>query len=254
MSERVAKRKSVRRDRVPSLREQIYSSLKAMILTGELRPGSRLSERDLASRLSVSRTPLREALSRLAQEKLAKGRPNRGYVVAELDYKAIKDLIEVRVLLDAYAASMMAESGSEEDFEKLRACLAELETVLRLRETNDPDFASEITLGVRIHEIIAESTGNQVLVDTFRQICSRLQMAMYLEVLWVDPWEISLKEHRDIVEAICNRDPVRSAEVAREHVRRSFQNMMRVTQTRHKIAKISYAERGAPAFRSDAEL
>jgi DNA-binding GntR family transcriptional regulator len=218
-----------------TVRERTYEALKTLILTGELRPGERLAEVDLATRLGVSRTPLREALSRLAQEKLVVGRPHLGYVVIELDSKAIRDLLELREVLDVHAARIVAVAAAENVRQRLRACLAELETVLQQRAFDMPDIANEIALGIRLHVIIAEATGNEVLLDTLKQIYERLQLAVWLEVLWIDRWQDSLAEHNNIVEAICSSDPDRSAEAARAHVRRSLMNMLRVAKTRELV-------------------
>jgi DNA-binding GntR family transcriptional regulator len=218
-----------------TLGEHAYEALKTLILRGELRPGERLAEAEVARRLGVSRTPLREALSRLAQEKLVIGRPHLGYVVIDLDAQAIRDLVDIREVLDVHAARIAVVTAKEDDLKRLRACLDDLERVLRKRETEQPDFAGEIRYGIGIHVIIAEATGNQFLIDTLRHIYERLQIAVWLEVLWVDPWEVSIDEHREIVDAICQRDADRSAEAARVHVRRSLQNMLRVAKVRESI-------------------
>ncbi|MFG1400031.1 GntR family transcriptional regulator [Roseixanthobacter pseudopolyaromaticivorans] len=228
-------------DPTPTLGEQTYEDLKAMILMGELRPGERLAEAEMAQRLGVSRTPLRHALSRLAQEKLVTKRTQGGYVVISLDSAAIRDLVGLREALDVHAARVAAEVASEEDLARLRECLAKLESVANKEE----EIATEIDLGLRIHVIIAESTGNQALLDAVKQVYERLQLAIWLEVSWMDHWIDRFSEHRQIVEAICSRDPERSGEAARFHVQRSLQNMLRVLQMRERRAVVIPSKRNA---------
>lgn len=232
-------------DTTPTLGEQTYEDLKALILMGELRPGERLAEAEMAQRLGVSRTPLRHALSRLAQEKLVTKRTQGGYVVVSLDSTAIRDLVGLREALDVHAARVAAEVATEADLARLRDCLAKLESVENNSGHKEEEVATEIDLGLRIHIIIAESTGNQALLDAVKQVYERLQLAIWLEVSWVDHWKDRLSEHRQIVEAICNRDPERSGEAARSHVQRSLQNMLRVLKMRERRAVVLPSKRNA---------
>src|SRR5436309_3324540 len=111
--------KSERNDRAPSARrnrpkghgviattltETAYASLRAMILTDELQSGTRLTEIELAVRLKISRTPLREALNRLVRDGLVTHESHRGYSVAEFDLQYLEEAFEIRAILDAYAA------------------------------------------------------------------------------------------------------------------------------------------------------
>ncbi|GGF82457.1 GntR family transcriptional regulator [Azorhizobium oxalatiphilum] len=218
----------------PTLGEQTYEELKALILTGELRPGERLAEADMAQRLGVSRTPLRQALSRLDQEKLVTKRATGGYLVVRLDATAIADLVGLREALDTHAARLAAQVASDADLDRLRACIAELESVAG--HVDAQEVAAEYDLGLRIHLVIAEATGNAALLDAVKQVYDRLQLAIWLEVSWADHLIDRLSEHRQIVDAICRRDPDAAAEAARAHVQRSLQNMLQVLKLREQRA------------------
>ena len=91
-----------------SLSQFAYDSLRTMILGGEVRPGERLGERELARRIRVSRTPLREALGRLERDGLAINKPGMGYFALEFDAKVIDELYEFRELLEVHAARAAA--------------------------------------------------------------------------------------------------------------------------------------------------
>ncbi|MGU3496196.1 GntR family transcriptional regulator [Xanthobacteraceae bacterium A53D] len=225
-----------------TLGEQTYEELKALILTGELRPGERLAEADMAQRLGVSRTPLRQALSRLAQEKLVTKRATGGYLVVRLDSTAITDLVGLREALDTHAARLAAQVATEADLERLRACIAQLEGVAE--HVDASEIAAEYDLGLRIHIIIAEATRNAALIDAVKQVYERLQLAIWLEVTWADHLIDRLSEHRQIVDAICARNPEAAAEAARSHVQRSLDNMLRVLKLREQRAGIPKRRRG----------
>ena len=110
-----------------TLRDSVYSSLKAMIVTGQIPPGSRVTENDIAVKLNVSRTPVREAFNRLERDGLVTGRPRQGYVVTEFDINMFREAFEIRELLDGHATQLAAAAATETDMARLRAMLAECE-------------------------------------------------------------------------------------------------------------------------------
>src|ERR1700687_1858399 len=87
----------------PTLKLRVYEGIKQLILSGKLRPGQKLAERDLGERLKVSRTPIREALGRLVQDGLVESRPQRGHFVREVDAKTVEDLYDLREMLEKHA-------------------------------------------------------------------------------------------------------------------------------------------------------
>src|SRR5262249_14860936 len=113
-----------------TLKEATYAALKAMILIGELAPGSRLTESALAQRLKVSRTPLREALNRLERDGLITNRPRYGCFVAAFDIKTFEESFGIREVLDGFAAEQAAEHASAEDKHKLRRILARAQSLV----------------------------------------------------------------------------------------------------------------------------
>ena len=215
-----------------TLRLKAYTDLKALILRGRLKPGERLAETDLARRLGVSRTPLREALTRLEQDGLVIGKPHLGYVVIDLDAKALLDLLNIREVLDMHAAVEAVRHSSEHDLGRLRAVMARIERLNERDSRSVKDIAEELELGLRIHEVIAEATGNRYLVESLTRIYERLQLALWLEILWVDKWDNTLEEHRAIVDAVCRRDEAAAAAAARAHVKTSRDNILRLAEAK----------------------
>jgi DNA-binding GntR family transcriptional regulator len=213
-----------------SARLTTYERLKALILTGQLRPSERLSETRLAERLGVSRTPLREALVKLEEEGLVIGQRNVGYTVMDLNVGAVRDLLIVREALDVCAAELACKMATEDDFTQIRKLIAQMVELRKPRKSRPVDIARELELGIKIHLVIAESTRNLALIKLSEQIYQQLQLALWLEILWVELPDNGLAEHKAIADAILARDAVAAAKAARHHVRGSLENMAKVQE------------------------
>lgn len=215
-----------------TLKEATYGSLKAMILIGELAPGSRLTESVLAERLKVSRTPLREALNRLERDGLVTNRPRHGCFVAAFDLKTFEESFGIREVLDGYAAELAARHASAEDKVGLRGILARAQSLPRPSEHSMDEMVEQLQLGLELHHVIARASGNGQLADTLTRILDRCHHFVWMELLWLDQWNAAHDEHVQIVDAICAGDGDRAADLARRHVRGSGNNIRRLLQAR----------------------
>jgi DNA-binding GntR family transcriptional regulator len=198
------------RARVPRGARAPYELLLQEVLRGQLVPGEVLTEAALAERLRVSRTPVREALTRLEQDGLVK-RTDRGMVVRERSPEEILDIYEIRILLESENARVAAERRSGLDVMTLRRICSELETM----DTDDPTAIAEANR--EFHHAVWRSAHNESLMD----LLSRLDMhlARYPTTTLSDPgrWETSLSEHRMLVDAIDARDGDKAAAASTEH-------------------------------------
>jgi DNA-binding GntR family transcriptional regulator len=215
-----------------TLKESVYASLRAMILTGELQPGGRLTEGELAQRLKVSRTPLREALNRLERDGLVTNRPRHGYAVSAFDLAAFEDAFDVRAVLDGYAAERATETITPADQDRLRAMVRQCEAMAAAPDRSMEDLIEEMHVGLEVHRVIARASGNALLAETLSRILDRCQYFVWLELLWLDEWAVARREHAAIVEAICAGDGARAAELARKHVQGSRNNILRFLKAR----------------------
>lgn len=213
-----------------SLRQKTYDALKDLILTGQLKPAERISESRVAERLGVSRTPMREALMKLEKEGLVVGQRNVGYSVVDIDLSTVRDLLVVREALDAKAAELACTTATEADFDLLREIIAEMERLHETARTEPVDAVRQLELGLRIHRVIAEIARNAALCRVIADIYQQLQMALLLELMWVDLGDLALAEHRRIADAICARDVPEAVAAARAHVRSSIENLEKVLQ------------------------
>jgi DNA-binding GntR family transcriptional regulator len=221
-----------------TLKDSAYASLKTMILTGALQPGERLIEIELAARLKVSRTPLREALNMLGRDGLVDNRPHQGFFVTLFDLKAFEDSFDMREVLDGHAAEKAAELIGAEDKRALQQIILDCETLAAEPERTIESYIEEMQIGLDIHRIIARASGNAVLAETLSKILDRYQYFVWMELLWLDEWAITRKEHAEIVAAICSGDKERAGDLARQHVRGSKTTILRFyrTQTMYRSA------------------
>lgn len=213
-----------------TLKQNVYDALRGMILSGEVRPGEQLRERELSERLGVSRTPLREALNQLEREGLVESQPHRGYFVPILDLKTAEELLDLRMMLDSYAAALAVDKISDAGIEELKGVMHRLADFAARADLAIEDLAEEVRVGMQIHEIIARETDHRFLYETLRHLYGRLSLLIWVDVLWVDKWDLTRAEHKEIVEAIIARDKDRAVAAAKVHVKRARDDLMRVVQ------------------------
>lgn len=195
----------------PRLADDVYRQLRDDILMGRLRPRDHLVEVDLAERLHVSRTPVRESLQRLAADGLIVSHRRR-WVVYEHTVDEIKDIYEVRMALEGYSARLACQRATDEQVEALRVFF---ERRPREHTRGDTWF---IDFNTSFHQLITQAANNpyfQRLADSNRFYSFNNQLSQRYDIGDV---EESNAEHRKILEAIAGRDPDVAERVARSHV------------------------------------
>ena len=196
------------------LRDVVFNTLREAILKGELKPGERLMELQLAAKLGVSRTPIREAIRMLEQEGLAVTIPRKGAEVAKMTEKDMEDVLQIREALDELAAKIACEQISEEQLEELVATMHEFE------ESTKTDNVKKIAeADVKFHDIIDQSTGNPKLVNMLNNL--REQMYRYRVEYLKDEnnYPTLMKEHKDIVEGLVRKNKMQVTETMHQHVK-----------------------------------
>ena len=199
------------RDGAESLADQAYFSIRELIVTLELAPGSVVSESALMQRLNMGRTPIREAMRTLAHEHLIEVYPRRGAFVAGIDTRDLTALSELRALLEPEAAKLAAERSTQADRLETLALIAELDHL-------SPTPRDLIQLDQRIHHHIYKCTHNSYL----EQMCERQYMhALRIWFLALDRIENlaeAILEHRALLEAISSGDSKKAAKEMSVHI------------------------------------
>jgi DNA-binding GntR family transcriptional regulator len=216
-----------------TLSQVAYDTLRNMILSGEVRPGERLGERELARRIQVSRTPLREALSRLERDGLAVSKRGLGYFAPAFDPKVVQELYEFREILEVGACRLAARRISKSGIGELRGIIAQLAAFARKKKLSLDELRDEVHLGLRIHEVIARESGNELIASTLYQIYDRLRLLTWIDVLWFDTWSVTRREHRNLVVAVIAGKPDQAAIIAQRHVKRSKDDALHVITAQH---------------------
>jgi GntR family transcriptional regulator of vanillate catabolism len=206
-------------------------SLREQILSGEYRPGERMSELRLVDRIGVSRTPLRLALASLEHEGLLRALPGGGYAVREFTRADIRDAIEVRGVLEGTAARFAAERGaSRRDLRALRAINDSVEPLVHLADYES--FERYVALNELFHARLLKMAGSPLLERTLEGVLSlpfASPSALVLQHAQLpESREILIVAHRHhlwLVEAIERREGARADHIAREHARLSLTNL-----------------------------
>jgi len=195
-----------------SLAERAYHAIREMIVSLELRPGAVIDERALMERLGIGRTPTREALRRLAQERLVEVYPRRGMFVTSVEIRDLASLTEVRSLLESHVARLAAQRATDEDRSALESLLDELES------RADLDTSELMALDERIHRQVYSSAHNPFLESTLEEYYVLALRIWYLALDRTRELEQAVLGHRELLEAIRDGDADRAEETMRRHV------------------------------------
>ena len=202
-----------------SYADQAYYAIRELIVTLQLAPGSLVKEPELAERLGMSRTPVREALRRLAQERLIEVFPRRGMHVTTVDVRDLTRLCEVRVALEPEAAKLAAERATRADLDEIAELLTELAAGKRR------DLRALIELDQRIHRTIYQASHNHYLAETLEEYYTHA-LRIWMLGLAKTGLKAAVHEHAELLGAILRGNGVRAAELMRTHVER-FEEEMR---------------------------
>ena len=217
------------------LRKSTYDSLKAMIVTGQLAPGARLTEVELAARLEVSRTPIREALNKLERDGMVVARPRQGYAVIDFNMDMLQEIFDVRQVLDGHATELATRRITENDKKNLRSILAECERLAAIPNRSPEDMFRELQVGTNLHRTIAELSGNETLCTMLGSLLEKCMHYIWLELVSLDDWKEARAEHAAIVEAMCAGDALQAGQCARNHIRASGEAIVKLFKARTEI-------------------
>lgn len=196
-----------------SLSQQAYYLLRDRIVTLRLPPGTLVNERELMDEFGLGRTPIREALRRLADDDLVEVFPRRGIYVGPVDVGDLGAISEIRVELEGFVSRLAAERASEADRARILALLDELAAL-----EGEPDERQLIHLDQRIHRLIYRVARNPFLEAALDRFYIHALRLWFLALDRVLRLEDAVQEHRDLLAAIAEGDAAAAETHAREHV------------------------------------
>jgi DNA-binding GntR family transcriptional regulator len=202
---------------VAPLRTQVIDALRQAILAAEYAPGDRLRERELCERWEVSRNVVREALRHLEADGLVTVIANRGPIVATLTRQDAEALYEARAALEAMAGRLFAERATPQQMTALRGSLRAVETAF----AREDDVVGWIASKDAFYALLLECCGNTVIADLLRTIQQRVRLLRGVSLHHRGRREESVRELREVVEAIVARDGERARGLLELHVERA---------------------------------
>lgn len=199
-----------------SLSEEAYSEIRRALLRGELEPGQRLSEPELALKFKTSRSPVREALMRLEHEGFIERLPNGRLRVATLDIRDLEQLYVVRASVEGLAARLATPLLRTVDLEHMGSSVEEMERCVKKRNA-----AGAIAAGQQFHDVITRECGNQPLVDVLEGLRARISRFRAVVASFDDYDPDRVNEHRRILKAFYQRNAEQAEAEMIRHVQRS---------------------------------
>lgn len=195
------------------LRDVVFQTLRGAILRGELKPGERLMELQLASKLGVSRTPIREAIRMLEHEGLAITIPRKGAEVAKMTEKDMEDVLQIRTVLEDLAVRLSCEKITKTELVELRQAMEQFEEKTKL-----DDVVEIAKADVNFHDVLYKASDNPKLLGLLNNL--REQMYRYRVEYLKDRsvYPQLMKEHHHLYEALCAKDAEKASAYTKQHL------------------------------------
>ena len=201
--------------------DSVYQWLRQQMRAGAFAPGDRLREVELAEKLGVSRTPIREAIGRLAADGLVEGAPSRGVMFIRLDKQQVREIYALRAVLEGAAARLAAQHASEDEIALMRELIGGAES-----QANSPEAHGRNNR--RLHRAICEAAHNRYLMQALAQLSDSLGLLPGTTYQIPGRPREARDEHLAIVAAIARRDADEAERLARLHIERAGQVRFRM--------------------------
>ncbi len=201
----------------PNLRDQIYDVLKKLIVTGQIKPGEKINEENIATTLKVSRTPIRETLVRLEHEGIVEITPRRGAHVVSISTKNIMDILSLREVLEGLVTRLAVENMTDDLLNKLKGTLNKQEAIVS-EPRSEKRLIKAADIDAELHANLLEGCDNEWAKNMMGIINLHLQFIRLRTVILPGRMEKTYQEHLAIMEAIEGGDADLAEKLMRDHV------------------------------------
>ncbi len=198
-------------ERHQTLREKILETIRDAILRGALKPGEKVAEPELAERFGISRTPIREAFRQLESEGYLTVIPRKGAVVTALSERDVKEFYAIKAILEGYAARIAAKKLSDKDIERLVGINDRLQQL-----AEEGDVKTFYKVHNEFHDLFIRAAGNQKLGELINQLVMKFNRPRMASLSLPGRMQISVNEHRKIIEAFKSRSPDQADNLVRK--------------------------------------
>lgn len=213
-----------------TLIDKVLETLEKAIISGKILPGERISEARLAKELGISRIPVREALIRLEESKIVK-KTHRGREVVRISSNDLKELYEIKIVLEAHAASRACKTANVSLRDRLNTLVDKMDGLLK-----PDDLLNLQKINYQFHNLLVKSSGNERLYEIYLNVAKQVRWTTHLSLGSPDRPIQSNKEHRRILEAFQQSDANKVCELTEMH---GENTMKRVLKALRKELKIS---------------
>ena len=213
------------------LRDVVYNTLRQAILRGELKPGERLMEIQLANKLGVSRTPIREAIRKLELDGLVLMIPRKGAEVADISEKSLRDVLVVRKALEELAVQLTCEKIGKAQITELKGAAKEFE---KISKSHDVTLIAEAD--VRFHDVIYMATDNQKLIQLLNNLGEQMYRYRVEYLKRPEVYPQLIEEHEEIIRQIEKREKEKAAKIVCMHIDNQVEAVMNVIRTKEVTA------------------
>ena len=210
--------------RSTSLGKLVRDDVLGMILRGDIKPGERINEPDVAARLRVSRVPVREALRELESSGLVEARKHSGVFVRQLGAEEVRGLYELRALLDGFSgrrATHLPEPRRHALADALDAAVGRMQHAAQAQ-----DVGAYYSENLRFHWMLVEAAGNAALTETYRNVIQRLHLSRLTNLSQRIGMQASVGDHRAIAAALRAGDAARCEQLLADHVDRAHERLV----------------------------
>jgi DNA-binding GntR family transcriptional regulator len=210
---------------VISLVDYALEYLAGAIISGELKPGEQIKEEDVASRLGISRPPLREAFKALEMEGLVVRRPRKGVFVSEIKEKDVWEIYTLKMALYGLATYLAVGNAASRDLQRLERIVERMEGCLAKRP---PDVSRYQLYHEEFHGLIMDIAGNQRLKKIALSLHNQVKRFSYRSLTHEEHLRNSCMRHREILQALRERNPGRAEDLSRQHVMEALEFLRRI--------------------------
>jgi DNA-binding GntR family transcriptional regulator len=210
---------SVRRK---NLGTQVFEKVKGMILRGEIPPGIRIIENDLADSMGISRTPVREAVHRLAAEGFLDPLPKGGYAVRGLTVSGVEETFDIRSTLESFAAFLAAKRFADEELLPLEEKIDECESCL-----DENDLAKLTRINTDFHELLYAMSRSPRLIKMIHDLRDDIFLLRKVILNSADMARLSNKDHREMIRAMKKRDSGKVEKLVKKHILRGKEYVLK---------------------------
>ncbi len=207
------------------LSKKVYRILKARIIKGDLAQGIKLFEGKIAEQLGISRTPVREALRELAAEGFVKTSPNQGVMVNNISFEDVREVLQIRGVLEGLAIRLATEKITQEEIKKLENIIEEMNNYSSNNSNMSNDILVYSKLDAKFHNLIFNICTNRRLKSVYNNLKDLVERFRIKAFSIPGTVAISINEHREILDALKKGDSALADRLSQKHMETAISNI-----------------------------